>query len=54
MRQQNKMIANLKAAARVQALASTNPQTYHSSSLTNEMMKQFVKSPVKFFKEVNP
>ncbi|PLW23197.1 hypothetical protein PCASD_14825 [Puccinia coronata f. sp. avenae] len=53
-RQQNEMIANLQAAARAQALANTNPQTYHSNSLTNEMLKKFVKSPVKFFKEVNP
>jgi hypothetical protein len=54
MCQQNEMIANLQAAARAQALANTNTQTYHSNSLTDEMLKQFVKSPVKFFKEVNP
>jgi hypothetical protein len=48
------MIATLQAATRAQALANTNPHTYHSNSLADEMMKQFVKSPVKFFKEVNP
>ncbi|PLW28898.1 hypothetical protein PCASD_15793 [Puccinia coronata f. sp. avenae] len=54
MRQQNDMIVSLQAAARAQALANTNPNTYHSNSLADKMMKQFVKSPVKLFKEVNP
>ncbi|PLW35803.1 hypothetical protein PCASD_15704 [Puccinia coronata f. sp. avenae] len=56
MRQQNDMIANLSAAARAQALANANnaKRTISTNHLTDKVMEQFVKSPVKFFKEVNP
>ncbi|PLW18521.1 hypothetical protein PCASD_23785, partial [Puccinia coronata f. sp. avenae] len=56
MRQQNNMIANLSAAARAQALANANnaERTISTNHLADKVMEQFVKSPVKFFKEVNP
>jgi multidrug efflux pump subunit AcrA (membrane-fusion protein) len=56
MRQQNDMNANLSAAARAQALANANnaDRTNASNNLADKVMEQFVKSPVKFFKEVNP
>ncbi|PLW23871.1 hypothetical protein PCASD_14694 [Puccinia coronata f. sp. avenae] len=54
MRQQNDMIGNLQAAARAQALANSNTHLQNSNPLADEVMKQFVKSTVKFYKDVNP
>ncbi|PLW20559.1 hypothetical protein PCASD_02622 [Puccinia coronata f. sp. avenae] len=54
MRQQNDMIGNLQAAARAQALANSNTHHQNSNPLANEVMKQFVESTVKFYKDVNP
>jgi hypothetical protein len=54
MRQQNNMTGNLQAAARAQALVNTNQHHPNSHPLANEVMKQFIKLTVKFYKEVNP
>jgi hypothetical protein len=54
MRQQNDMIGNLQAAARAQALANTNNHHQNANPLADEVMKQFVKLTVKFYKDVNP
>ncbi|PLW51444.1 hypothetical protein PCASD_00305 [Puccinia coronata f. sp. avenae] len=53
--QQNNMIGNFQTAARAQALHNTNPPPQpNSNSLAGEILKQFVKSPVKFYCKVNP
>jgi hypothetical protein len=48
MRQQQEIISGLTAAAR------NNDHNPPANSIANDVMQQFVKSPAKFFAEVNP